>query len=165
MGLAGFDPMRRFLLKVYARGDCYEYRGGRDKDGYGMFKVAGKMLRAHRYAFEMSGGFIPDGLQLDHRCRHPWCVRPSHLEAVTCLTNIRRGESGKRERARTHCAKGHPYAGDNLYVSSGRRGCRTCSRASAIREYYKRKALGLPLNQKQRLALRAQQDAAPSKAV
>lgn len=150
------DPQRRFRLKIYARGDCYEYRGAKDKDGYGLFKVAAKMVRAHRYAFLLSGGVIPDGLQLDHICRHRWCVRPSHLEAVTCLINIRRGDSGKRQLAQTHCPKGHPYAGENLYTTSaGHRGCRACSRASAIREYNKRKALGLPLNQKQRLALRA----------
>lgn len=64
--------------------------------GYGVFglgskngKTLGNVL-AHRWAYEEANGPIGDGLYLDHLCRVPACVRPSHLEAVPPRENTRR---------------------------------------------------------------------------
>lgn len=48
--------------------------------------------------------------------------------------------NGERQRAKTHCPKGHPYSGDNLRVNSatGYRECRKCAAAST-RRYISRK--------------------------
>ena len=88
-------------------------------------------LSAHRVSYEIHRGPIPDGLEIDHLCRVRKCVNPDHLEPVTHIENIRRGETGQatavRQRAKTHCPKGHPYSGSNLVVeTNGSRGCRTC---------------------------------------
>jgi hypothetical protein len=94
---------------------------------------------AHRWAYEYSIGPIPEHLELDHLCRSRNCVNPEHLEAVTHLENMGRGIS--HQKAKTHCPKGHPYSGENLYVapSNGKRYCRECTRASKIRHYNKKK--------------------------
>lgn len=101
-------------------GRCYDWTGAVSHGGYGAFRVNGRIVRASRFAY----GDVPDGLEIDHLCRRPVCVRRSHLEAVTHLVNMRRGNGNGRK---THCPQGHPYSGDNLYIwPNGRRGCRTC---------------------------------------
>lgn len=110
--------------------------------GYGQFWFNGRMMPAHRYAYEATVGPIPEGLQIDHLCRVRCCVNPAHLEPVTQLENIRRGTVGAVNRARhlakTHCKRGHPLEGSNLYPQpSGSRQCRICHIA-AVRRYQKK---------------------------
>jgi len=71
---------------------CWLWTGGIAWDGYGNFKVPGHQRQAHRIAYELWRGPIPDGLQLDHLCSVRSCVNPAHLEAVTGRTNVLRSE-------------------------------------------------------------------------
>lgn len=114
---------------------CWLWLGSFVNNGYGRFKHGGKTYMAHRVSFELAGGTIPAGLELDHLCRNRGCVNPAHLEVVTSRTNVLRGETVVRTNAeKTHCLKGHPLSGDNLFIrSDGRRRCRTCERASQQR--------------------------------
>ena len=57
---------------------------------YGRFKVLGRLALAHRVAYELFVGRIPDGMTLDHLCRRPDCVNPFHLEIVTNSENVSR---------------------------------------------------------------------------
>lgn len=103
----------------------------RKEFGYGRFFWEGKTRRAHRVAYEVPVGPIPDGLQPDHLCRNRACVNVEHLELVTSQENTRRGVSLAAQRAqRTHCPAGHEYTPENTYVqpTSGQRRCRTCKR-------------------------------------
>jgi hypothetical protein len=123
---------QRFWAKVDRRGsdECWSWLASM-ANGYGQF-FAGSNQRAHRIAFSLLVGPIPSGLELDHLCRNPICVNPAHLEPVSHAENLRRsptvGRTGKRPKM-THCPKGHPLEGSNLYVRpTGRRGrqCRMC---------------------------------------
>src|SRR5437016_6229918 len=101
------SPLRnidtRFWLRVWPRGDCWEWRGCRTS-GYGKFNLGTSFISAHRWAFIVAKGEIPVGLVIDHRCNHPWCVRPSHLIATTNRENVLRGEGITAVNARkTHC--------------------------------------------------------------
>lgn len=78
-------PNTRFWLKVWPRGDCWEWRGSRLPIGYGQVNRSGVCELAHRVAYVMAFGAIPDGKQLHHLCWHRWCVRPSHLLPVTAV--------------------------------------------------------------------------------
>lgn len=118
------------------------------KDGYGKFKPApGQPYQmAHRWAYEVFTGPIPEGMQIDHTCHtnasecpggydciHRRCCNPDHLEAVTASENTKRQRH--YARSRTECPKGHPYDGDNLIVGSdGKRRCRECDRARKRRQ-------------------------------
>lgn len=121
----------RFWAKVIHTDDCWLWDGARLPTGYGRFWDGTRVVNAHRWAYEALFGPIPVGLVLDHLCRVTRCVRPSHLEAVTESENVRRGSGAAFWRDKTHCPKGHPYAGDNLRIlpGSGARVCRTCERA------------------------------------
>ena len=117
------------------------WMNGKYTNGYGKFFLAGAARRAHRVAYEHYIGPIPDGLGIDHLCRVRGCVNPAHLEPVTHAENVRRGDSGKHNRVKTHCPKGHPYKGDNLYrESDSHRRCLVCKRATNLAYYYRQKA-------------------------
>ena len=96
---------------------------------YGRFSPGGGLARvlAHRVAYEISKGEIPDGLVIDHLCRNTYCVNPQHLEPVTHRVNCLRGVSPSAIHAqKTHCPHGHPYGPVNR---RGQRLCRVCRRA------------------------------------
>jgi uracil-DNA glycosylase family 4 len=80
----------RFWAKVRKTDNCWYWLGWRDSWGYGRFDVAGKKVRAHRFAYELLVGPIPAGMTLDHLCHHEACVNPSHLEALTVADHNRR---------------------------------------------------------------------------
>lgn len=129
----------RFWAKVAAgRGGCIIWTSHRSGSGYGRFTLNSKSMTAHRLAYEMAVGPIPDGLVLDHLCRTRACVNHLHLEAVTEKTNILRGEGLAAQNAKkTHCPAGHEYTPENTYHfkrSETRvgRNCLACERARYI---------------------------------
>lgn len=73
-------------------------------------------------------GPCPDGMEGCHNDGDKTNNTPANLRWDTRSENIRDTvRHGNHQMAsKTHCAKGHPFAGDNLYESGGRRYCRTC---------------------------------------
>jgi len=122
----------RFTRKIDSAGPCWIFTGCKSR-GYGRIGYRGRNHAAHRVAYELFVGPIPDGMSIDHLCRNHSCVRPDHLEPVTHQENVRRGEAGKYNAIKTHCLNGHPFDPDNTYVSRGRRTCRKCARVSKAR--------------------------------
>ncbi len=122
-----------FWDKVDKGGCCWIWTAG-VRGGYGGFKVNRKLVDAHRYAFELTKGKIPEGLQIDHLCRNHSCVNPEHLEAVTQRENVLRGYGVCANNSRkTHCKRGHELIGNNLGHEkySTKRRCKTCDRNNA----------------------------------
>lgn len=140
------SPAQRFATHVRPGPvGCLLWTGSTGGDGrYGSFSIGGKLVRAHRWAYEQEHGPIPDGLVLDHLCRVTLCVNPAHLEPVTQRENVLRGEAPSALNAvKTHCDKGHPLDGDNLVTrKDGGRQCRACTREiarAATRRWRERK--------------------------
>lgn len=132
---------QRFWTKVRRTEDCWHWIAGISTTGYGHFWLNGRTVVAHRYAYEVCVGPIPDGLVLDHLCRNRACVRPEHLEPVTQRDNTIRGLTQPAFNAqKDQCPAGHPYSGDNLRVTNGRRVCRACHRVNAARSRARRAA-------------------------
>ncbi len=113
---------------------CWEWIGAKQPSGYGRIGSGGdggKVLMAHRVAYEFMVGPIPPGLQIDHLCRNKSCVNPAHLEAVTHRENMIRAGMLKRI---PFCKRGHPRTPENLriqYYPDGTvkgRSCRHCER-------------------------------------
>lgn len=84
-------PAERFWAKVDRSDDCWVWTGTGTPKGYGQFAPHGKHVYAHRFAYELLVGPIPEGMTIDHLCRNRGCVRPDHLEVVTRGENTRRG--------------------------------------------------------------------------
>lgn len=85
---------RMFWPRVLLRPGCWLWDGATGATGYGQMsgRIDGKprTIQAHRVAYEIMVGPVPDGLELDHLCRNRECVNPAHLEAVPHLLNCLR---------------------------------------------------------------------------
>ena len=135
----------RFWSKVNTGGECWLWEGATSRNGYGAFKVAQRMIGAHQYAYLIVKGEVPQGLEIDHLCRVHNCVRPSHLEAVTCKENLLRGNTNS---SKTHCIHGHQFDQRNTrYRKEGykvKRVCRACNNIRQ-RQFEKRRRQGVKL--------------------
>jgi hypothetical protein len=76
-----------YYVNIQEKNDCWLWNGSKLSDGYGAFKLNGKMVRAHRYAYEQYNGSIPDGLLVLHKCDTPLCCNPNHLFVGTSKDN------------------------------------------------------------------------------
>lgn len=142
----------RFWAKVDKSGDCWIWTGAQTLREYGQIKIDKKSAMAHRIAWQLEVGAIPEGLEIDHLCRNHSCVRPEHLEPVTHVENLARSPvmnwSGRKTE--THCGHGHLLSAENTYMyPSGRKACRICKRSHAK----KHKALRRQRMQKTRITV------------
>ena len=149
LGGGGYQPHEatiedRFLSRLdHSLGilDCWIWGGAITKSGYGHMWAEGREIGAHRVAYSLVVGPIPDGLTIDHLCRVRSCVNPFHLEPVSSSENTRRGDVGKYIAARTHCRLGHPYSPINTGGKSRlKRHCLECKRASGRATAARRRA-------------------------
>lgn len=102
-------------------GPCWLWLGSL-KRGYGVDQsVLRGSAYAHRRAYELVVGSIPDGLELDHLCRVTNCVNPTHLEPVTSAENKRR-----EAYASSTCRRGHPRTPENRYRHGAGTECKPC---------------------------------------
>jgi hypothetical protein len=82
----------RFWAKVLYRDDhpdsCAIWCGNLNELGYGRVRVHGRLRAAHRVAYELSFGPVPEHALVRQRCGERACCRPEHLELhyVTRLT-------------------------------------------------------------------------------
>jgi len=116
-------PADRFWPKVNKDGPVHSVFGtpcwlwtGTTHKGYGLFWIPGRSpAKAHRVAWELINGPIPDGLNACHRCDNPPCCNPDHLFLGTLADNNRDmltkgrasggGATGDRHGSRTHPEK------------------------------------------------------------
>lgn len=132
---------RRFWTKVnidgpqspFVRRNCWIWTATDNGHGYGSLRVRSKRIYAHVLSFLIHKGPIPEGKEIDHKCRTRNCVRPEHLRAITHRENVLAGDSpSAKQAARRHCLRGHPLQGENLYVHNGHRGCLICRRQQSL---------------------------------
>lgn len=127
---------------------CFLFTGATNEKGYGQLFRDGGYIAAHRYVLKKSKG-LPEGLHALHSCSTPSCCNPDHLRVGTNHENMQdKMRAGRQKfvaadnkRNKTHCPKGHPYSGDNLWISkrTGARHCRTCHRLGVLASFNKNK--------------------------
>ncbi len=141
--------IKRFWARVRKTPTCWVWTGTVGRYGYGHFYVGNRTLvLAHRFAYELLVGPIPEGLTLDHvstsGCTSKACVKvlgdehgPAHLEAVTTQENTRRYWA-----VYDTCRQGHRYDEANTYryPSHGKRKCRACDRERKVLRLARRRA-------------------------
>ena len=93
----------RFLKHVNKTDTCWLWTGGKSGDRYGAFNIDGKPKGAHRVAYELWKGEIPDGMLVRHKCDVPTCVNPEHLETGTNQDNMDdKVRAGRQSRGEKH---------------------------------------------------------------
>lgn len=111
---------------------CIEWSGARDRQGYGITYLDGKVIKASRAAWIRAHGPIPPERPcVLHRCDNPPCWSVAHLFIGTRGDNNRdaaqKGRSRNGYMGATHCTRRHEFTAANTYVNpKGHRYCRAC---------------------------------------
>lgn len=66
----------RFLMKTEPHGDCLEWVGYKQSNGYGQFRFKGKAHYAHRVSYILFRGEIPKGKSSYAFLRQPVVRKP-----------------------------------------------------------------------------------------
>jgi plasmid maintenance system antidote protein VapI len=109
--------------------ECWIWQG-RKPEGYGRIFLDGKTYPAHRIAYELTNGPIPEGLLIRHKCDNPPCCNPAHLLPGTLLDNV----MDRVERGRTRW-----FTGENVYCAK-----LTDENVAYIREQYQLRQMSQP---------------------
>ena len=82
------------LISYEPNSGCWIWTGAQGNKGYGRFWLNGKLQQAHRVAWEIVNGPIPETMQLDHKCRNRACCNPEHLRLASntenCINRLKR---------------------------------------------------------------------------
>ena len=98
--------------------ECWEWQYTMFANGYGLFYWEGKNRGAHRAAFELVKGRIPEGHNVLHTCDNRRCVNPSHLYAGTFQDNA--DDATERERWNPRKGESHPWTTNPELVYKGK---------------------------------------------
>ena len=112
------------MAKVQVSGECWLFTGHVRPEGYGSIRRVGRnggTTEAHRLAYEVYVGPVPDGLHLHHTCGVRRCVNPDHLVLMDA-----KGHGHHHQPRRTHCVRGHVF--DETGREPGNGACSECRR-------------------------------------
>lgn len=146
MTVEPITAVERFWKNVDRSGGadaCWPWTGALNDGGYGIASVNSQQVRAHRFAYFLLHGRMPErdtdhtchngsGCEGGRTCPHRACCNPAHLEDVTRQINRDRGNAQNvrgTQAHRTHCPQGHEYTAANTWRDKNNyRFCRTCNR-------------------------------------
>lgn len=125
---------------------CLFWTAALQSMGYGKIWFEGKPQLAHRVAYQLTFGPIPEGKHILHNCDTPACVNPEHLfvgdPKANALDKSRKGRAKSGHENQTHCKRGHLLSGSNMRLKERKsrngkfykvRCCLTCLRDASLR--------------------------------
>lgn len=122
------------LIAIGSPDECWEWQGRRTPSGYGQVSWNNRHRVAHRIAYMLVKGEIPDGLEVMHLCNNKPCCNPSHLQIGTHAENMRMTQ-------RVLCKRGHAQVPSNMYYAKdGSRQCNLCSKVRRLERYQRERA-------------------------
>lgn len=98
-------------VEINTKTDCWEWTGGHSRYGYGAFLYKERQRPAHRVAWELTNGGIPEGMFVLHDCPHgdnPRCVNPDHLFLGTQKDNM--ADMDAKGRRNTPAGENHSHS-------------------------------------------------------
>lgn len=143
------EQNREAFLRHVAIADgnaCWSWTGARNPLGYGLVRrrrvARNRFLLAHRLAWEIFVGPIPEDGQVLHKCDNPPCVRPDHLFVGDHFENMR--DMRQKGRARNGVLSGFYSNGGRWPDRSGARNSRARLDASDVSELRNLSERGVP---------------------
>lgn len=111
---------------------CWPWVKSTASHGYGQTWDGITVRLAHRVAWTLANGAIPEEMTIDHVCRNRRCCNVDHMRLLSNINNARLNGNA----IKTHCKWGHPFDGVNTHVNRlGHRCCRACQETRNARRY------------------------------
>lgn len=137
----------RFWEKVDVRGpdECWPWTATKNNDGYGRFRLDGRLVQAHRLACEFARGEA--GVETCHTCSNPSCCNPNHLYAGTHSSNMFdrgcKGHSRKLTAEQVWAIRAACTAGDKHKDVAAKFGVHVGTISGIVRGITRKEILGL----------------------
>ena len=103
------NTLATFWSRVTTSPSCWLWTGTVNRSGYGVFSIEDRRHLAHRFAWTLTHGEIPEGLLICHHCDVPGCCRPDHLFLGTYADNNRDSAAKGRSAAYRYPARYRAY--------------------------------------------------------
>ena len=101
------NKIEHFWSRVEKTSSCWLWTGYKGRYGYLTFN--GERMSAHRLAYTLTKGAIPNGKVVMHTCDNTLCVNPNHLELGSQQDNIadmiKKGRNVKPKGIENHATK------------------------------------------------------------
>lgn len=119
---------RRHRQRTVVGDGCWMWTTPINDQGYGAFAVRRDTKTAHRWAYILFVGPVPDDLEVDHICNVHGCVRPDHLQLLTQAENLAKRQFDYVDDS-IRCDRGHlEWTRSVDAFGRPRRWCRGCAR-------------------------------------